>query len=393
MVENIIKTNDKFSVPLSVPVIAGNEWNYVKDCLDTAWVSYLGKYVTLFEEKVAQFVGSKYAISTVSGTAALHISLILSGVEAGDEVIVPTLTFIAPVNTVKYCGAEPVFIDCDPNTLCINITQLQNFLDVSCRKKEDGYTYNKITGRRIKAVIPVHVFGHPSDMKALVEICKHYNIHIVEDSTESIGSEYNGQKTGSFGRFGCFSFNGNKIITAGGGGMIVTNDENLARRSKHLTTQAKIHDFEFDHDEIGYNYRLTNVQAAIGLAQMEKLDEIIQIKRKNLQVYKELLLNLSKAELLLEIGNVKSNCWFYTLKVGKHHKLPLAEYLLAAGVQVRPIWKLMHTLPMFSGAQISDFSNAIQAYERCISLPCSVNLTIDQIEYVVKQIINYFNKN
>ena len=377
-------------IPLSVPEISGNEWKYVKDCLDTGWVSSAGSYVTRFEEIVAHYVGSKYAIATANGTAALHVSLIVCGVQPNDEVIVPTLTFIAPVNVIRYCGAYPVFMDCDIDTLCINVQKISDFISNECEQHRDGYTYNKKTNRKIKAVIPVHIFGHPVDMDSLLEICAKYNIDIIEDATESLGSEYKGKKTGSLGKTGCFSFNGNKIITTGGGGMIVTDDESIAKRARHLTTQAKSDPFEYDHDEIGYNYRLTNIQAAMGVAQMERLDEFMSIKRKNYGVYKELFSNIEEVKILDEKPWVRSNFWFYTIKVNNSHKRPLMEFLLAKNIQVRPIWKLMHTLSMYRDAQSYAIDNAVKAYETCINLPCSAGIKQIELEYVADNIINYF---
>ena len=239
----------------------------------------VGSYVTRFEEMVAHYVGTKYAVVTVNGTSALHVSLLAIGIQPEDEVIVPTLTFIAPVNVIKYCGAHPVFMDCDEDTLCVDVQKISDFISEECVSR-NGHTYNRKTGRRLRAIIPVHIFGHPTDMDDLVDVCFKNNIDIIEDATESLGSEYKGKKTGSFGKIGCFSFNGNKIITTGGGGMIVMDDENLAKRARHLTTQAKSDPFAYDHDEIGYNYRLTNIQAAMGVAQMEKVEEFIEIKGK-----------------------------------------------------------------------------------------------------------------
>lgn len=379
-----------FQIPLSEPVISGNEWKYIKDCLGTGWVSSVGSYVHRFEEMVTNFVGSKYAVATINGTAALHISLIVCGIQPNDEVIVPTLTFIAPVNTIKYCGAEPVFMDCDPETLCVDTNKFVEFIENNTIKKGDGYTYNKNTGRRIKAIIPVHIFGHPVDMDNFIRICIASNIDIIEDATESLGSEYKGQKTGSFGKTGCFSFNGNKIITTGGGGMIVTADENLAKRARHLTTQAKSDSFAYDHDEIGYNYRLTNIQAAMGVAQMEKVEEFIEIKRKNAALYRELLTGIDGIGFLWEKTWAKSNFWFYTIKVAKQYKKSLMEFLLAKHIQVRPIWKLIHTLPMYKGSQTYAIENAVEAYETCINLPCSVSIKQNEIEHVTDCIRNYF---
>lgn len=378
-------------IPLSVPEISGNEWKYVKDCLDTGWVSSVGSYVSRFEEMVADYVGAKYAVATVNGTSALHVSLIACGVQPNDEVIVPTLTFIAPVNIIRYCNAYPVFMDCDMDTLCIDVQKITDFIKGECTQQKDGYTYNKKTNRRLKAVIPVHIFGHPVDMDGLIEICTKYNIDIIEDATESLGSEYKGEKTGSFGKVGCFSFNGNKIITTGGGGMLVTNDESIAKRARHLTTQAKSDPFEYDHDEIGFNYRLTNIQAAMGVAQMEKLNEFIFLKRQNVTFYKAKLVCLEDVELFEEQPWAKSNYWFYTIKVPKEHKKALMSLLLSKGIQVRPIWRLIHLLTIYKNFQTYKIDNAIGFYETCINIPCSISLKKSQIEFVVKEIKYYFN--
>ena len=385
-----ISEKTKFDIPLSEPVISGNEWKYIKECLDTGWVSSAGSYVTHFEGMVANYIGSKYAIATVNGTSALHVSLIACGVQPGDEIVVPALTFIAPVNVVRYCNAHPVFMDCESDSLCIDVGKVNNFLKNECEQRKDGYTYNKKTDRRIKAIIPVHVFGHPVDMDNLVEVCKLYNIDIVEDATESIGSEYKRVRTGSIGKAGCLSFNGNKIITSGGGGIVVTSDENIAERVRHLTTQAKSDSFEYDHDEIGYNYRMTNIQAAMGVAQMEKLDEFIAIKRRNALLYREQLSELEEVEFVWEVPGVKSNFWFYTIKVPKEDKNSLMKHLLSKDIQVRPIWKLIHTLPMYKDCQTYYIDESIKVYESCFNLPCSVNLKEEEILFVIESIKDYF---
>ncbi|MBI4222427.1 MAG: LegC family aminotransferase [Planctomycetes bacterium] len=379
---------DKF-IPLSIPSIKGNEWKYVKECLDTGWVSSVGSYVTRFEEMIANYVGAKYAVATVNGTSALHVSLMVCGVQPNDEVIVPTLTFIAPVNVIKYCGAHPVFMDCDEDTLCADVQKVSDFISEECVSR-NGHTYNRKTGRRLRAIIPVHIFGHPTDMDDLVDICFKNNIDIIEDATESLGSEYKGKKTGSLGKTGCFSFNGNKIITTGGGGMLVTDDENIAKRARHLTTQAKSDPFEYDHDEIGYNYRLTNIQAAMGVAQMERLDEFIDIKRRNYSVYKSLFSDIEGVEISSEKKWARSNFWFYTIKVNDSHKRPLMEFLLAKNIQVRPVWKLIHTLPMYKSSQTYAIENAVEAYKTCINLPCSANLKPKEIEFIVSCVESYF---
>ena len=385
-------THSYRTISLSEPEISGNEWRYIKECLDTGWVSSVGKYVTRFEETVAEYVGSRHAIAVVNGTSAIHVSLIACNVQPGDEVIVPALTFVAPVNVVKYCDAYPVFMDCDERTLCLDIQKVIDFIKNECIQRTDSFTYNRSTGRRIKAIIPVHIFGHPVDMDRLIEICDTHNIDIIEDATGSLGSEYKGARTGAFGRTGCFSFNGNKIITAGGGGMVVTSDNNLAKKIRHLTTQAKSDPFEYDHDEIGYNYRLTNIQAAIGVAQLEKLEDFISVKRENASLYRDLLSELEGVEFIWEEQWAKSNFWFYAIKVSRDTKKPLLDYLLSGGIQVRPIWKLINTLPMYTDCQAYFIDAAIDAYEKCINLPCGVKLTENEIRVVVERIRGYFGK-
>ncbi|MGR3301647.1 MAG: LegC family aminotransferase [Candidatus Scalindua sp.] len=377
-------------IPLSEPVISGNEWKYIKECLDTGWVSSVGSYVNRFEKMVAEYVGCKYGIAVVNGTSALHLSLLVCDVKSGDEVIVPALTFVATANVVRYCGADPVFIDCDQETLCLDVEKLKLFLEMECTRKDDGYTYNKVSGRRVKAIMAVHIFGHPVEMEALLELCRSYNIDIIEDATESLGSEYKGQKTGSFGELACLSFNGNKIITSGGGGMVVTNDEGLAGKVRHLSTQAKSDPIEYDHDEIGYNYRLTNIQAAMGVAQMECLDKFIATKRKNALKYQNLFSNINSIEFLWEKPWVKSNFWFYTIRVPKEDKKPLMESLLSKNIEVRPIWRLIPTLPMYKDCQTYYIDELIKVYESCFNLPCSVNLKEEEILFVVESIKDYF---
>jgi len=381
----------EMKIPLSEPLISGNEWKYIKDCLDTGWVSSVGAYVNRFEEMVANYVGTQYAIATVNGTSALHVSLLACGVQPDDEVIVPTLTFIAPVNTVRYCGAHPVFMDCILNTFCMDVQKVKEFIIIECEQRRGGYTYNKRSGRRVKAIIPVHILGHPVEMDELVKICHQYNIDVIEDATESLGSQYKGKKTGTFGKIASLSFNGNKIITTGGGGMVLTNREELASRVRHLTTQAKRDPFEYDHDEIGYNYRLTNVQAALGVAQMERLPEFINIKRKNAEIYRRLLSDLKEVEIVWEAEGVISNFWIYAIRVSRKDKRPLMDFLMAKGIQVRPLWKLIHTLPMYKNCQADNIGNAIDAYETCISLPSSVTIREEEINFVVSSIREFYN--
>ncbi len=385
-------SENRRAIALSEPEISGNEWKYIKECLDSGWVSSAGSYVDRFEKRLAGYVGSKYAVAVVNGTAALHVGLLASGVRPEDEVIVPALTFIAPVNAVRYCGAYPVFMDCDVENLCIDIRKVADFLQNNCKRQKDGFTYNKKTGRRIKAVIPVHIFGHPADMDYLGGVARKYNITIIEDATESLGSEYKGKKTGSLGQAGCFSFNGNKIITTGGGGMVATDDRKLSERIRHLCTQAKKDAFEYYHDEIGYNYRLTNIQAAMGVAQMERLDEFIDRKRANASLYRKRMSEIDDISFLWEQSWAKSNFWFYTVAVPKKHKKKLMNFLLSRKIQVRPVWRLIHTLPMYKQFEAYKISNAFKIHESCVNLPCSVNISRKEIEYIVKSIKIYFGK-
>ena len=376
-------------IPLSEPEISGNEWKYVKECLDSGWVSSVGDYVEGFEKVVADYVGAKHAVAVVNGTSALHLALLASGIKNNDEVIVPTLTFVAPANVIKYCGAHPVFMDSEEDTLCIDVNKVIEFLSKEC-ECVNGYTYNKKTKRRVKAIVPVHIFGHPADMDVLIEVSEKYNLDIVEDATESLGTEYKSKKTGTFGKVGCFSFNGNKIITTGGGGMIVTNDKALADRIRYLSTQAKDGSFEYEHSEIGYNYRLTNIQAALGVAQMERLEGFIAKKRKSAALFKDYFAEIDEVDFVFEKGYAKSNYWMNTVKVKGSDKDSLMKYLLSKGIQVRPIWKLIHTLSMYRDCQTYKIENAVHSYEICINIPCSINLKEEEILFVVESIKDYF---
>lgn len=377
-------------IPLSIPNISGNEWKYVKDCLDTGWISSVGSYVTLFEEKMATYTGARYAVAAMNGTAALHLSLQLAGVERGDYVIVPDITFIASCNAVSYLGAEPLLIDVDKYTWQMDLDLLESYLEENTcligSTTGDGpeiiRSHVKKSGRQIGAILPVHVLGNMVDMDRLTRMCEKYHIPMVEDSTEALGSTYKGKHAGTFGIFGTSSFNGNKIISTGGGGMILTDDENLAKRAKHLTTQAKTDPFEYDHDEIGYNYRLVNILAAVGVAQMEQLPGFLQRKKEIDTFYRQSLENENLR--FQKVGEyVEPNNWLHTMWVEKQR--PMIDHLLKNDVQCRPFWVPMHRLNMFrnclfiSRNQVSD-----QVYQHCISIPSSTNLTDAQVEEAVR---------
>jgi len=376
-------------IPLSEPEISGNEWKYVKECLDTGWVSSVGSYVEKFERVVADYVGSAHGVAVINGTSALHLSMLACGVKADDEVIVPTFTFIAPVNAVRYCGAYPVFMDCDIDTLSMDVNKVVDFIEKECFKHADGFLYNRTSKRRVRAVIPVHIFGHPVDMEALMSIASQNNIAVIEDATESLGSHYKNEETGSLGDIGCFSFNGNKIITSGGGGMVTTNNKALADRVRHLSTQANRNGFEYDHDEVGYNYRLTNIQAAMGVAQMERLDEFVALKRKNAAIYKDLFSGSENVKFMWENTWARSNFWLYNIRVPQSLKKGLIEYLLSVNIRVRPAWKLIHTLQMYKACQAYAVENAVAGYESCISIPCGIKITQEEIRYVSDKILGY----
>jgi len=376
-------------IPLSVPHLAGNEWEYIKDCLDTNWVSSVGSYVDKFENDIASFTGAKYAISTVNGTSALHISLILSGVQNEDLVIVPNITFIASCNAVKYCGADPLLIDVDADTWQVDLDLLSEYLAEKTIQK-NGECYDVATGKRIKAIMPVHVLGNMCDIERLIEITKLHNIIVVEDATEALGSYYKGKHAGTFGAFGCFSFNGNKIITTGGGGMIVTNDEKLAKKAKHLTTQAKSDPFEYVHDAVGYNYRLVNVLAALGVAQLEQLDTILTHKKSIAENYVRSLSSIPGIKFQGVSSDVSPNNWLFTVSVADQNNL--IKHLLNSKIQVRPFWVPMNQLPMFKELQyVSKNDISASVYENSISLPCSGGLSSEDQTFVISKILEFYN--
>lgn len=365
-------------VPLCVPEIRGNEWAYVKECLDTNFVSSVGPFVDRFERELAARVGAKYAVATVNGTAALHIALLVAGIKPGDEVLVSTLTFIAPVNAIRYVGAWPVLVDAEPEFWQIDPQKAIDFLENGCDWK-DGVLRNQVTGRRVSAVLPVHILGHPVDFDPILECARKYNLCIIEDATEILGAKYKGRAAGHLGDMACFSFNGNKIITSGGGGMITTDNEAWARTAKYLTTQAKDDPVEFNHHAIGYNYRLTNIQAAMGYAQLEKLDEYIAIKRQIASVYSEAFMQVPGLRPMREANWAFSIFWMYTALVDEARygmdSRALLRYLETHKIQTRPLWQPMHLSRAHRDAFAVDCSVATQLNRDAISLPCSVGLT------------------
>jgi perosamine synthetase len=365
-------------VPLCVPEIGGNEWRYVKECLDTGWVSSVGSYVDRFEGELARAVGSRFAVATTSGTAALHTALLVAGVERDDEVLVSTLTFIAPANAIRYVGAWPVFIDAEPTTWQMDPQRAVEFLERGCDWRE-GALYNRATGRRVRAVIPVHILGHPVEMTPLLEAARKFGLAVIEDATESLGSRYRGTQTGHLGDVACFSFNGNKLLTTGGGGMLVTDNETWARRARHLTTQAKDDPIEYVHGEVGFNYRLTNVQAAMGVAQLERLEEFLDRKRRIAEGYAEALASVPGITLMREASWADSAWWMYTVLIDEarygRDSRALLKALEADAIQTRPLWQPLHLSRAHEGAFHGGCPVAERLNREALSLPCSVGLS------------------
>ncbi|MGC9007365.1 MAG: LegC family aminotransferase, partial [Sulfurihydrogenibium sp.] len=365
---------NKDFIPLHAPVFKGKEKEYLNRVIDSTFVSYLGEFVEKFEEEVARFTGSKYAVATVNGTAALHTALILANVEENTEVITQPLTFVATCNAIAYCKAHPVFVDVSLQTLGMSAESLEHFLKNYTEIKKDGCCYNKITKRKITACVPMHTFGHPCEIDKIVELCNHYNITVVEDSAESLGSFYKGKHTGTFGKIGILSFNGNKIITTGGGGMIITNDEKIYKKAKHITTTAKVpHPYEYFHDEVGYNYRMPNLNAALGLAQMQQLPEFLQEKRKIANLYEEFFKSIENVKFVKEPPNAKSNYWLNAVLLNsKEERDKFLEETNKNNVQTRPAWQLMYHLPMYKNCFKIDTPNAEYISERLVNIPSGV---------------------
>lgn len=365
-------------VPLCVPQIGGNEWKYLKECLDTNWVSSGGPFVDRFEGIVADYIGAQYSVATVNGTAALHIAILVAGVQPDDEVLVSTLSFIAPANAVRYVGAWPVFVDADPSYWQMDAEKVVDFLEKECRWTNSELR-NKQTGRRVRAIVPVHILGHPCDMDPLLKIARKFNLVVIEDATESLGASYKGRKVGSLGDIACFSFNGNKIITTGGGGMIVTNNAEWAHRARYLTTQAKDDSVEYIHGEIGYNYRLTNIQAALGCAQMEKLGEYIAVKRRIAGIYREALMVVSGIAFMQEASWASSTFWISTTLINERKfgisSRGLLKQLETAGIETRPLWQPLHLSPAHRESQSFNCNVAESLARDCLSLPSSVSLS------------------
>ena len=366
--------NQEFT-PLSVPKFIGNEKKYLNECIDTTFVSSVGKFVDRFENDMAAYTGAKKAVVCVSGTNALHMAMMLVGVERDDEVLTQALTFIATCNAISYIGARLVFIDVDKSTMGLSPDALKAWL-VKNAEIRNGQCYNKHTGHRVKACVPMHTFGHPVRVEEVANICAEYHIELVEDAAESIGSKYKGIHTGLFGKVGALSFNGNKTITTGGGGMLLFMDEELGALAKHLTTQAKVpHRWEFRHDHIGYNYRMPNINAALGCAQLEHLDEFIADKRATAAAYAEFFKNVDDIKFFIEPENSFSNYWLNVVVLkDRDAQQAFLQETNDNGVMTRPIWELMNRLPMFEHCEHDSLENTIWFADRVVNIPSSVKL-------------------
>ena len=369
-IKEIYKSKD--FIPLHEPKFCGNENKYVKECIDSSFVSSIGKYVDVFEEKIAKYTGAKFAVATSNGTSALHVSLLLANVNQNDEVITQSLTFVATCNAISYCGGHPIFIDVDKDTMGLSPAALKVFLKDNTTIK-NKQCINNISGKVIKACVPMHTFGHPCKIDEIKQICDEHYIFVVEDAAESVGSKYKDKHTGTFGQLGVMSFNGNKIITSGGGGCIVTNDKILAEKAKHLTTTAKVpHKWDFNHDMVGYNYRMPNINAALLVAQLENLNYFLTNKRKLAKTYEEFF-KTQEHTFFKEPKLSKSNYWLNTLLLkDKKQRNKFLKETNSSNVMTRPIWIMMHNLPMFENAQCGDLTNSKWLNDRVVNIPSSV---------------------
>lgn len=375
MIRDRFRAGDGETVMLHHPTFAGNEKKYLEECIDSTFVSSVGPFVNHFEEEIARYTGAARAVVTVNGTAALHMALMLAGVERGDEVISQALTFIATCNAISYIGAHPVFIDVDLDTMGLSPEAMERWLEANAEVRADGVCYNRNTGRRIKACVPMHTFGHPARLDELCELCRKWHIELVEDAAESIGSKYHGKHTGTFGKVGALSFNGNKTITTGGGGMLLFNDPELGAFAKHLTTQAKVpHRWAFVHDHIGYNYRMPNINAALGCAQLECIDQFLESKRATAAYYTDYFAGEPGGiKFMVEPENTVSNYWLNAIMLpDRAAQQEFLEYTNDNGVMTRPIWELMNRLPMFKDAQTDGLANTEFLADRIVNIPSGV---------------------
>ncbi len=382
-------SSDMTFVPLSAPHLSGNEWKYIKDCLDTGWVSSVGAYVTRFENALADASAAPHAVATTCGTAALHVALLVAGVKPGDEVLVSSMTFIAPVNAISYANAIPVPVDAEANHWQMDVDKVRAFLTNDCELRDDRL-FNKISGRRVAAIVPVHILGHPVEMTSLMKLADEFGLIVIEDATESLGSTYFDRPVGGIGHMGCYSFNGNKIITTGGGGMLVTANETWAKKARYLTTQAKDDPQEYIHHEIGYNYRLTNIQAALGCAQMELLAGYVERRRDIHAMYRSHLSDISGIQFQAEAEGVRSNFWLTTIYIDRAQfgmaARALRQVLKDAQIEARPLWQPAHLSPAHQDAFKLPCPVSEDLFANCLSLPSSSSSSDQDIARVIQVI-------
>jgi len=376
-------------IPNAVPHLAGNEWKYVKECLDTGWVSSAGPFVGRFEREIASYLGVEHAVAVMNGSAALHLALRAAGVERDDAVILPTLTFVASAGAVVHCGAQPIFLDSEPVSWGLDPQKLADFLTRECEVRQ-GSVVHRATGRRVSAVMPVHLYGHPCDLDALLEICRRWSLAVVEDSAEALGALYRGRRVGADGVAGCLSFNGNKVVTAGGGGMVITRDATAAARVRALATQARRDPLEWVHDEVGFNYRLTNLQAAVGVAQLEQLEDFLDRKRRTAEHYQRALGGLDGVTVFREAAWARSSYWMPAVLL-EPRRCPDVRALIRAldadGIHVRPVWHPLHRQPPFAGACRGPIEVADRLWDRGVLLPCSAGITVEERQAVIDALI------
>lgn len=378
-------------IPLSEPLLAGKEWEYVKECLDTGWVSTAGPFISRFEKEFAAYVGAPHAVAAVNGTAALHAALLAVGVEPGEEVLVANLTFVAPANAIRYCGAFPVFMDAHPDTWQIDAGKVARFLDGECETRQ-GACVNKRSGRRVRAIVPVHLLGLACEIDRIVEIARRHGLKVVEDAAEAMGVRYRGRHVGTFGDAGAFSFNGNKIMTTGGGGMIATADAGLARRAAYLTTQAKDDPVEYFHREIGFNYRLGNVQAALGSAQLERLPNLIARKRRIAEIYARTFAGVEGLTPMPTTPHTEATYWLYTILLSPETTVERRKAFIvslgAKGIEARPLWHTLTDMPPFADCQSFGIEHSPRLYARAVSLPSGSGLCEDDVRASAQAVLS-----
>lgn len=390
-----LATLDSPLIPNCIPNVEGREQTYVADAIAGGWLA-VGPFIEKFETKIAQYVGARHAVAVVNGTAALHLALLVAGVKEGNIVLTTSMTFSATANAIAYCGAIPMFFDVDATSWGINVDQVETFLRTECYTR-DGNTYDRQSGARIGAIMPVHMYGHPVDLDPLIALSDEFGVKLVEDAAEALGARYKGRMIGAPHYLACFSFNGNKIITSGGGGMITTNDDTLAKRLRYYASQAKDDVIEFIHGDIGYNYRMPNINAALAAAQAEKLDDYIARKKSFVRRYEELLSDVPEVSIWRDADWAESSCWMTILRLERDIAgvtvRDLRSFLISRGIEARPVWTPLHRQKPFVSSRHSVITVAEELHQSCLCLPCSTSLTDEEITYIIKQIKKYFSRH